>query len=228
MRTLRLVLLTTFPAYLAIGCSSPTSEVSESLAVKCAVISTTAIATPGLGPAPDPSPLPKSPAQCPVCRDADGNALPPEKCVVHDDVCTGVSGNPGGTAVTPTQELTVLEHAEHTPAIAYYGSCDNHGGQCENREFAYQITGTELAVATFTGGITTVYAVPFGAGAVKHAQPIFPILPATAFYHNPDVHVKFVDLLGHTVDGYGDMQNDCRVVADSGTSSDVPCWCTLC
>jgi hypothetical protein len=173
--------------------------------------------------------LPTSPTDCPVCRDASGNPLSPDKCVVHDEVCVGVSGNPGGSAAQVTQTLTVVQAATASPAIAYYGACDGNGKTCEQRDFAYQLTGNEVAVATFTSG-TTVYAIPAGATAVKASQPIFPLLPASAFFHNPGVHVVFRDQAGNTVDAYGDMQNDCRVVADSGSQppSNVPCWCTQC
>jgi|GEM_PF-4721067 len=231
----------------ATACSTNVESASQSLAVKCTVVDTLPTVTSTLvstttplptdpsptpipTPDPTPTPMPTTPTDCPVCRDASGNELPADKCVVHDDVCHIPAGNPGADAVHPTQALEVMEAATASPAIAYYGSCDGNGGQCEQREFAYELTGTELAVATFSHGVTKVWAVPPGAHAVKSSEPIFPILPATAYYRNLNVHVVFRNALGQRVEGYGDMQNDCRVVSDDGSqpSSDVPCWCTLC
>jgi hypothetical protein len=140
-----------------------------------------------------------------------------------------VSGNPGGTATMVSQTLQVVQPAAGSPAIAYYGACDGNGHTCEQRDFAYELTGNELAVATFGTG-TTVYAIPPGATAVRAHEPIFPLLPSTAGFHNPAVHVMFKTAAGATVDGYGDMQNDCRIVSDNGSqpAANIPCWCTQC
>ena len=65
---------------------------------------------------------------------------------------------------------------------------------------------------------------------MKAHEPVFPLVPITAGFHNVNVHVVFRNQAGAMVDGYGDIQNDCRVVADDGSNppADVPCWCTQC
>jgi hypothetical protein len=221
-------------APLATGCQSPVDAAQQSLIAKCATtISTTtsqlAIGGGGGSGSGSGSGLPTSTDACPACRDVNGNVLPPSSCTVHDDVCVGVSGNPGGSATLVTEALTVVQPATGSPAIAYYGACDGNGKTCEQRDFAYELIGNELAVATFTGG-TTVYAIPTGATAVKAHQPIFPLVPITAGFHNTAVHVVFKDQAGTMIDAYGDIQNDCRVVSDDGSQppADVPCWCTQC
>lgn len=247
MRSHILVSLTLLSPLAVAACQTPTSTVTASLiAANC----TTTVATAssdlvtvigtgggggsgggggGGGSGGSGSGLPTSPDACPVCRDANGNPLPASSCTVHVEVCEGVSGNPGGSAMMVSQTLTVVQPATGSPAIAYYGACDGHGQTCTQRDFAYELTGNELAVATFNNG-TTVYAIPTGATAVRAPQPIFPLLPSSAGFHNPAVHVIFKNQAGANVDGYGDMQNDCRVVADDGSQppSNIPCWCTQC
>lgn len=244
MRSLLVPLLLSPLVAVAAGCQSPVDATEQSLIAKCAIAIPDVVAGPGGGGiATDPGPgpgsggpgpggpgLPTKTDACPVCRDAAGNPLPPSACVVHDGVCMIEDPNPGADAARVTQTLEVLQHATHSPAIAYYGACDGNGKTCEARDFAYELIGNELAVATFSGGTTTVYAIPAGATAVRASEPIFPLLPITAGFRNLDVHVVFRTAAGATVDGYGDMQNDCRVVADDGRAppADVPCWCTQC
>jgi hypothetical protein len=238
MRSHLLVTLTALSPLVFAACQTSIDTTEQSLIARCTTTVGTATSEIVVGPGGGGgsggtgggSGLPTSPDSCPVCRDANGNSLPASACTVHDDVCVGVSGNPGASAVRVTQTLTVLQAATATPAVAYYGACDGNGKTCEQRDFAYQLFGNELAVATFGSGVTTVYAIPTGAGAVKASQPIFPLLPSSAGFHNPAVHVVFRNQAGATVDAYGDLQNDCRVVADNGTqpAGNVPCWCTQC
>jgi len=242
MRSHLLVTLTLLSPLAFTACQTGTSTASDDLIARCTTTTTTTATVPigpgggsdggspgGGGGSGAGSGLPTSPDACPVCRDVNGNPLPASACVVHVGVCDGVSGNPGGSAVMVSQTLTVVQAATGSPAIAYYGACDGHGQTCVQRDFAYELTGNELAVATFTSG-TTVYAIPTGATAVRAHQPIFPLLPSTAGFANTAVHVVFKNAAGANVDGYGDMQNDCRVVADTGSQppSDIPCWCTQC
>jgi len=235
MRSHLLVSLTLLSPLTFAACQTGTSTASDDLIAKCtATTTTTTVVIGGGGSGSDGgggggSGLPTSPDACPVCRDVNGNPLPASACTVHVGVCDGVSGNPGGSAVMVSQTLTVVQAATGSPAIAYYGACDGNGHTCEQRDFAYELTGNELAVATFNSG-TTVYAIPTGATAVRAHLPIFPLLPSTAGFHNPAVHVVFKNQAGTNVDAYGDMQNDCRVVADNGSQppSDIPCWCTQC
>lgn len=247
---LHLLVSLTFVAPLAplvAACQTPVDSAEQSLIARCTATPTTPTANSvviggGGGGSDGGSPgggggsgtgsgsgLPTSPDACPVCRDVHGNPLPASACTVHVGVCEGVSGNPGGSAVLVSQTLAVVQPASGSPAVAYYGACDGHGHVCEQRDFAYELAGNELAVATFGTG-TTVYAIPAGATAVRAHEPIFPLLPASAGFHNPAVHVVFRSAAGATVDGYGDMQNDCRVVADDGSQppSGIPCWCTQC
>lgn len=240
MRSHMLVSLILLSPLTLAACQTGTSTASDDLIARCTA-TTTATVPIGPGGGSDGgstgsgsgggggSGLPTSPDQCPACRDVNGNPLPASACTVHVGVCDGVSGNPGGSATMVSQTLTVVQPATGSPAIAYYGACDGHGQTCTQRDFAYELIGNELAVATFNGG-TTVYAIPTGATAVRAPQPIFPLLPSTAGFHNPAVHVIFKNQAGVNVDGYGDMQNDCRVVADDGSQppSNTPCWCTQC
>jgi len=225
MRSVMFVSLSLFAA-----CGTQTSSSDDSLAKKCAIAEVAATIGGGDG---SPGTLgPADPTDCPVCRDADGKPLPAGDCVAHDYVC---KDDPPGTSSLGTKvdhELTVIESADHSPAIAYYGACDGGGGQCEMRDYAYSLYGNEVAVATFSGGVTHVYAIPAGATAVQASEPIFPLLPNSASYANADVHVVFVTDDGDQVEAWGDKQNDCRVTADGGGTDkpdpSVPCWCTQC
>src|SRR5262244_3602085 len=91
------------------ACQVQTSSNTESLAAKCA-IDTLDIAT-TTPPVPTPTPDPVSPADCPVCKDADGKPLPADACEVHDDVCHVDSSSTTG-GVYPTRQLQVVERAE--------------------------------------------------------------------------------------------------------------------
>ena len=227
MRSVMFVSLSLFAA-----CGTQTSSSDDSLAKKCAITATAATISDGSDGDGAPTLGPADPTDCPVCRDADGKLLPAEDCVAHDYVC---KAEPTDTALRGTKvdhELTVIESADHSPAIAYYGACDGNGGQCEMRDYAYSLYGNEVAVATFSGGVTHVYAIPDGATAVQASAPIFPLLPRSASYANDGVHVVFVTDDGEQVEAWGDMQNDCRVSADTGGTDQpdpsVPCWCTQC
>jgi len=236
-------------APLAAGCNNTTDSTrGQGLIAKCDIAIATAAISLGSGSGSggsgsggsgsgSGSGLPTSPDQCPACRDADGKVLDPSMCVVHEGVCMVSSDNPGADAVELTQTLQVIQAATDSPAIAYYGACDNKGATCDDgREFAYGVVGNELAVATFSGGVTTVYAIPAGAAAVKTGKPVFPLLTPGTGYANPNVHVQFRNAAGVVVDGDGDMQDDCRVVASAsgppvnGEQVDnlPPCWCTQC
>jgi len=218
----------------AAACHTVSSSEEGSLATRCAIataVEKTTTDSPG-----DPTPLPDSPDDCPVCRDADGNPLPPDACVVHDYVC---KEEPTDTtrATLVDHELAVITAAENSPAIAYYGACDGAGGTCEQRDFAYALYGNEVAVATFSNHETHVYKIPevspgVRVTAVRAHQPIFPLLLSSASYYNVGVQVVFVTDDGETIMAGGDIQNDCRVTADAGGSEapnpNVPCWCTQC
>lgn len=225
------------------ACNTPTDATGQGLIARCQVTTTTAALSAGSGiPGPGSgsgsgsgSGLPTSPDQCPACRDADGNALDPSLCKVHEEVCVVSSDNPGADAVRLTTTLPVMEAATASPAIAYYGACDGMGSTCDDgRDFAYGLTGNELAVATFSGGVTTVYDIPIGATAVKIDKPVFPLLQRDAGFANPKVRVVFRNIAGVLTEGFGDIQNDCRVVSGGpavdgeAVTETPPCWCTQC